>query len=64
VSERITLAEALARGDLEAFVRQAEAAGIGPADPAEFERLVERVTAPQPSGRTSRSSARGDSGGK
>lgn len=60
----ITLAAALADGRLEEFVDQAESQGIGPADRAQFDGLVGRITAPQPEGRTSRSPARGASRGK
>ena len=60
----MTLAEAIALGDLEPFIAQAEAAGIGAADPAQFEAIVKRVIAPLPSGPTSRSPARGDLRGK
>lgn len=62
--DKITLAEALAVGDLEPFIRQAEAEGIGPADRSDFEAMVGRVTAPQPEGQTSRSPARGSKRGK
>lgn len=60
----ITLSEALANDRLDEFIAQAEAEGVGPADRAQFEALVGRVTAPQPEGRTSRSRARGGSAGK
>lgn len=60
----MTLAEALATGRLEEFAAQAEADGIGPADLAQFEALVGRVTAPQPAGRTSRSRGGGSKRGK
>ena len=62
--ERMTLSDALASGDLEPFIRQAEAEGIGPADRAQFEAMVGRVTAPQPEDQTSRSPARGSKRGK
>jgi hypothetical protein len=61
---KLTLAEALERGQLDAFVNQAEAEGIGPADGSEFEAMVGRITAPQPEGQTSRSPARGSTRGK
>lgn len=61
---RLTLSEALASGRLDDFVAQAEAEGIGPANRAQFEAMVGRVTAPQPEGRTSRSPARGSKRGK
>lgn len=62
--ERLSLAEALASGRLEDFIAQAEADGIGPADRAEFDALVGRVTAPLPEGQTSRSPVRGSKRGK
>jgi hypothetical protein len=62
--KRTTLAEALASGDLEPFIAQAEADGIGPASGGAFDALVGRVTAPQPEGQTSRSPVRGGSRGK
>lgn len=61
---RITLADALANGDLPSFIAQAEADGIGPADRAQFEAMVGRVTAPLPEDQTSRSRARGSKRGK
>jgi hypothetical protein len=60
----LTLAEALTSGRLSDFVAQAEAENIGPADRAQFDAMVGRVTAPQPEGQTSRSPARGGSRGK
>lgn len=60
----LTLAEALKTGRLSDFAAQAEAAGIGPADHAQFETLMGRVTAPLPEGQTSRSRGRGGSRGK
>lgn len=61
----MTLAEAIASGDLEPFIAQAEAAGIGAANPAQFDAIVERVvTAPLPSDQTSRSPAGGGLRGK
>lgn len=62
--ERISLADALASGDLEPFIAQAEAEGVGPADRAQFEALLGRVTAPQPEGQTSRSRGHGSTRGK
>ena len=49
------LADCLKAGDLEPFIAWAEENGIGPADRAEFDSVVERVTAPQPECRTSHS---------
>lgn len=60
----ITLADALAEGRLDEFIAQAEAEGVGPADRAQYDRLMGRVTAPQPEGQTSRSRDRGGSRGK
>jgi hypothetical protein len=61
---RLTLSEALASGRLDDFAAQAEAEGVGPADRAQFEALVGRITAPQPEGQTSRSPAHGSKRGK
>ena len=55
----ITLSEALEQDRLEEFIEQAEAEGVGPADRAQFEALVGRVTAPQPEDQTSRSPGSG-----
>lgn len=55
----LTLSEALASDRLAEFISQAEAEGVGPANRAQFEALVGRVTAPQPEGQTSRSPAHG-----
>lgn len=60
----LTLAQALTEGRLQDFVDQAEAQGIGPADRAQFDAMVGRVTAPQPEGQTSRSPAHGSKRGK
>lgn len=62
--ERVTLSEALASGDLEPFIRQAEADGLH-ASRADFdEGLTRLIKAPRPLGRTSRSPARDGSHGK
>lgn len=61
---RLTLSQALSEGRLSDFVDQAEADGIGPADRAQFEAMVGRVTAPQPEDQTSRSPAHGSKRGK
>lgn len=61
---KLTLAEALATDKLEAFVKQAEAEGVGPADRSDFDAMVGRITAPQPEGQTSRSPVRGSKPGK
>lgn len=60
----LTLAKALAEGRLEEFAAQAEAEGVGPADRAQFEALMGRVTAPQPEDQTSRSRGGGSKRGK
>lgn len=60
---RLTLAQALAEGRLQDFATQAEAEGIGPADRAQFDALVGRVTAPLPEGQTSHSPVRGSKRG-
>lgn len=56
---RLSLADALASGDLEPFILQAETDGIGPANAAQFDAMLGRVTAPLPAGQTSRSPAGG-----
>lgn len=61
---QLSLAEALASDRLEDFIVQAEAAGVGPADRAQFEATLGAVTAPQPEGQTSRSPAHGSKRGK
>lgn len=61
---RITLADALATDDLEAFISQAESEGVGPAARDQFDAMVGRVTAPQPEDQTSRSPAHGSTPGK
>jgi len=61
---RLTLREAIARGDLEPFIRQEEAEGRV-ADRADFEeRLGRLITAPPQEDQTSRSPAPGGSPGK
>ena len=60
----LNLAEALAGGQLDDFVAQAEAQGVGPADRAQFDAMVGRVTAPLPEGQTSRSPVHGSKRGK
>lgn len=62
--ERLSLADALASDRLNDFIAQAEADGIGPADRAQFDALLGRVTEPQPEGQTSRSPAQGSKRGK
>ena len=61
--ERVTLSDAIASGDLEPFIRQAEAEGVG-VDRDDFEaRLGRLIKAPPQEDRTSRSRARGGSRG-
>jgi hypothetical protein len=61
---RITLNDALERGELESFIKQEEAEGRL-ADREAFDRRLERlIKAPRPAGRTSRSRARDGSRGK
>lgn len=62
--ERLSLADALASGRLNDFATQAEAEGIGPADRAQFEAIIGRVTAPLPEDQTSRSPGPGSSRGR
>ena len=62
--DRISLADALASGDLEPFIQQAESDGIGPIEGSKFDTLLGRITAPQPEGQTSRSPVRGLKRGK
>jgi hypothetical protein len=46
--ERVTLSEALAAGDLEPFIRQAEADGVGPADADAFAADLARLVKEPP----------------
>ena len=62
--ERLSLADALASGRLDDFAAQAEADGIGPADRAEFDAMMGRITAPLPVDQTSRLPGPGSSRGK
>lgn len=63
--ERISLAKALASGDLEPFIAQCEAEGVASALQADFDAILGRViTTPLQEGQTSRSRARGGSHGK
>lgn len=62
--ERISLADALASGDLEPFIQQAELEGLA-ADRDAFEGLLGSViTTPPQEGQTSRSRVRGSKRGK
>lgn len=61
----ITLAEAIENGDLEMFVRQEEARGVGYALAPDYDRALEAlIKAPQSEDQTSRSPSRGGSSGK
>lgn len=60
----LTLSEAIRLDRLDDFAMQAEAEGIGPADRAQFDALVGRVTAPLPEDQTSRSRGDGSKRGK
>ncbi|MBT9161132.1 MAG: hypothetical protein DDT26_02433 [Dehalococcoidia bacterium] len=61
----LTLPAALAAGKLDEFITQAEAAGYGFADRAEFDALLGKMlTAPLPADQTSRSRGSGGSRGK
>lgn len=61
----IDLMTALRQKRLEEFIRQAEAAGVGPANESAFFKAAERVIKPAPqSDRTSRSASSGGSTGK
>lgn len=52
--ERISLSEALEAGELDKFIEQAEADGVGPAEEAELEaRLGQLIKAPRPKDQTS-----------
>ncbi len=61
----LSLKNALDNGRLEDFIAQAEAAGFGPIDPAQFDTALEvELKAPRSLDRTSRSPSRGGSTGK
>ena len=61
----LTLKEAIATDRLEEFIRQREAAGIGPIDEAAFLGAASKVIKHEPrSDQTSRSASRGGSTGK
>lgn len=65
MSNRVTLAQAIAEDRIYEFVEQAERDGVGNADEAHFMRLMGLVvTAPPPEDQTSRSPARGSKRGK
>jgi hypothetical protein len=61
----LSLSEAIKNGQLDQFVAEQEAAGIGPIDRPEFNGAVSRlVKAPPPEDQTSRSASAGNSSGK
>ena len=58
----LTLSEAVKAGQLQEFIAQEEARGIGPIDRAEFDALLAKsVKEPRSKDRTSRSSSGGGS---
>jgi hypothetical protein len=60
----LSLSEAIKKGQLDQFVAEQEAAGLGPIDRAEFDGAVSRVIkARQSVDRTSRSASAGNSTG-
>ena len=61
---RISLASALASGDLEPFIQQVEAEGLPAADRSQYDALLGAVTTPPQAGQTSRSPVRGSKRGK
>lgn len=61
---RLSLADAIASKRLEDFIAQAEADGVGPANGAQFDGLMGRVTAPLPEGQTSHLPVRGSKRGR
>jgi hypothetical protein len=65
MADPLTLKRALESDRLDEFIREQEAAGVGPADKREVMNALEAVIKPRRSkGRTSRSSSRGGSSGK
>ncbi len=62
---KLTLKEAIKAGDLEAFVRQAEAENLSATEAAALYEALDRAIKPPPAERqTSRSASRGGSRGK
>jgi hypothetical protein len=60
-----TLAQAIKEDRLEDFIRQQEAAGLGPAAETEVLEAIAKVArSPKSAGRTSRSASAGGSSGK
>jgi hypothetical protein len=61
----LSLSEAIKKGQLDQFVAEQEAAGVGPIDRSEFDGAISRVIKAQQSiGRTSRSASGGNSSGR
>ena len=60
----LTMSQALSEGRLHDFVAQVEAEEVGPADRAQFEVIIGRITAPLPEDQTSHSLAAGGSRGR
>jgi hypothetical protein len=60
----LTLREALESNRLDDFIAQAEEEGVEAANRELFDEIVQRVTAPQPAGQTSRSRGGGSKRGK
>jgi hypothetical protein len=61
----LSLKDAIQQNRLSDFIEQEESRGVSTADRADFDRAVKLLATPQQSkGRTSRSAARGGSGGK
>ena len=64
-AKMLTLSEAIKANRLDEFIRQQEAAGVGPVDERLFFKAARRVIKPEPqSDQTSRSASRGGSTGK
>lgn len=62
---RLSLREAVETDQLEAFIRQEEERGVGPANKADFEAAIAAMAKlPRSKDRTSRSASRGGSRGK
>ena len=65
VPAKLTLKDALKKGDLEQFIALAEAEGFGGANAEAFKRAITAAVKPQPEERqTSTGPSRGGSGGK
>jgi len=65
MADQLTLKKAIELNQLEKFIQQAEAAGVGPVREADFLDAAEKVIKHEPrSDRTSRSASRDGSTGK